>query len=164
MAITGQLLLLLRKTNIKWGTFNFPSACVLLGIFGICIGVYTVGKHHVKVLMATRGGAVPVSLTRTKQGWITNHSMVEHWSLFGEIYLTAYGLRKRQSHKEKRGSSQVDSSRDLLLRWPLLTLFTKVFQRLSKKPHLDESPDILERKYGGRRTSGIYSNITTECC
>ncbi|CCI44769.1 unnamed protein product [Albugo candida] len=164
MMITGQLLLLLYKIDIRWGTFNFPSACVLLGIFGICIGIYTVGKHHVKVLMATRGGAVPVPLTRTKQGWITNHAMVEHWSLFGEIYLTAYGLRKRQHHKEKRVPSQVDSSRDLFLRWPLLTIFTKMFQRFSKKPDPDESPDMLARQYGGRRTSGIYSNISTEFC
>ncbi|TMW56771.1 hypothetical protein Poli38472_006781 [Pythium oligandrum] len=102
-AVTGQLMLL-ENIDYHWGTITFPSALIFFGLVCASIGMYIVGRHHVQELMASKGGAVPVPLTRTNQGWITNHAVTEHWILFGDIYLTPEGLHYRNLTQGRRNS------------------------------------------------------------
>ncbi|KAJ0405959.1 hypothetical protein P43SY_005525 [Pythium insidiosum] len=159
-AVTGQLMLL-EHVDYHWGTFTFPSALILLGLVAACVAMYIVGRHHVEELMASKGGAVPVPLTRTSQGWITSHAVSEHWILVGDIYLTADGLNARNQTARRR-----DSLTDLDA-----PTWKRVWRRLRKCCGRErEPPEMLtpsdpERRIQNlikRRTSGSYSDIKVE--
>lgn len=164
--VTGELMLL-GHADYHWGTFTFPSALVLLGLVCASVAIYIVGRYYVDELMATKGGAVPVPLTRTTDGWITGHAVIEQWVLFGDVHLTPEGLERRNRLIARRnsaadsdnGGSSAPGSR--LVRW-----CQRVCRRVG---HGDEDPSLGERdperrirNLLRRKTSGSYSDLTLE--
>jgi hypothetical protein len=170
-AVTGQLMML-EHLDYHWGTFFFPSALVFFGLVAASVAVYIVGRHHVHELMATKGGAVPVPLTRTSQGWITSHAVSEHWILFGDIYLTADGLNHRNQTGYGRRSSVAAMSAKAtpawkrVWRWCLSTLCCmggRARERGATESQLTSSdPEQRIQNTITRRMSGSYSDIKIE--
>lgn len=158
--ITGELMLL-EHIDYHWGTFTFPSALMFFGLVCASVGMYIVGRHHVEELMATRGGAVPVPLTRTTDGWITSHAVVEQWVLFGDIYLTPEGLnaRNQKAISGRRDSSVESEATGGRLMRRLKQLFGK---GPSKEPLTASDPERRIQNILRRKTSGSYSDITVE--
>lgn len=158
---TGELMLL-KHIDYHWGTFTFPSALMFFGLVCASVGMYIVGRHHVEELMATRGGAVPVPLTRTTDGWITSHAIVEQWVLFGDVYLTPEGLSARnQKAISGRRDSSVESSEAAGGR--LMRRLKQLFGRGRGKQTLTASdPERRIQNTLRRTTSGSYSDITVE--
>ncbi|GAB9465036.1 hypothetical protein Gpo141_00002456 [Globisporangium polare] len=159
--VTGELMLL-KHIDYHWGTFTFPSALMFFGLVCASVGMYIVGRHHVEELMATRGGAVPVPLTRTTDGWITSHAIVEQWVLFGDVYLTPEGLSARnQNAITGRRDSSVESSEAAGGR--LMRRLKQLFGRGKAKETLTASdPERRIQNILRRKTSGSYSDITAE--
>uniref|UniRef100_K3X654 RxLR effector candidate protein n=1 Tax=Globisporangium ultimum (strain ATCC 200006 / CBS 805.95 / DAOM BR144) TaxID=431595 RepID=K3X654_GLOUD len=159
-SITGELMLL-EHIDYHWGTFTFPSGLMFFGLVCASVGMYIVGRHHVEELMATRGGAVPVPLTRTTDGWITNHAVVEQWVLFGDIYLTPEGLNVRnQKAISGRRDSSVESE---ATGGRLVRRLKQLFGKGQPKETLTASdPERRIQNILRRKTSGSYSDITVE--
>lgn len=159
--VTGELMLL-KHLNYHWGTFTFPSGLIFFGLVCASVGMYIVGRHHVDELMATRGGAVPVPLTRTTDGWITSHAVVEQWVLFGDVYLTPEGLAARnQKALSSRRDSSVESSEAAGGR--LMRRLKQCFGGgRSKEAFTASDPERRIQNLMRRTTSGSYSDITIE--
>lgn len=160
-AVTGELMML-QHIDYHWGSFTFPSGLLFFGLVCASVGMYIVGRHHVDELMATRGGAVPVPLTRTTDGWITSHAVVEQWVLFGDVYLTPEGLSARN---EKTITGRRDSSAE-----STENAGTRLLRRLKQLVGSATPRDVLSENDPERRiqnilrrtTSGSYSDITVE--
>lgn len=154
---SGQVMLL-EQVDYHWGSFTFPSGLMLFGLVCACVAMYIVGRHHVEELMASKGGAVPVPLTRTADGWITSHAVVEQWVLFGDVHLTPQGLQLR--NQKTRSNSGVDSeaagSRILRHVKGMLTRVT------SEDALSDNEPERRLRNVLRRKTSGSYSDVMLE--
>ena len=157
VAGTSGELMLLERVDYHWGTFTVPSGMMFFGLVCACVAMYIVGRHHVEELMASRGGAVPVPLTRTADGWITSHAVVEQWVLLGDIYLTPQGLRVRNWKKRSTLGIESEPAGSRILRQVkgLLTRAT------SEENIGDNDPEHRICKLL-RKTSGSYSDITVE--
>ncbi|KAG9415984.1 hypothetical protein AC1031_000374 [Aphanomyces cochlioides] len=106
-AAIGQVMLL---EHIEFQVTKMDVASILLFVAwlaGSC-GLYLICRQEVAKLMASRGGAVPVPLTRTAQGWVTNHAVTDRWMLLGDIPLTEVGLATRYGNR-KRTASDIES-------------------------------------------------------
>lgn len=178
-AVAGEVLLLIeermgpkRLMELHWGARTFPSALVFFGLICASIAVYIVGRYYVEQLMATKGGAMPVPLTRTTDGWITSHAVIEQWVLFGDIYLTPAGLERRNRNLQmQRRNSAVDSDNGgsgQSAGTRIVSWFQRICGRVS---HRDDESSALgdrdpERRLRNmvirRKTSGSYSDITLD--
>lgn len=160
-SVLGELMLL-KHLDYHWGSFAFPSGLLFFGLVCASVAMYIVGRHHVDELMASRGGAVPVPLTRTTDGWITSHAVVEQWVLFGDVYLTADGLAARnQKAMASRRDSSVESSEAAGSR--LLRRLKQCFGGgRAKQPLTASDPERRIQNLLRRKTSGSYSDITVE--
>ncbi|DBA04499.1 TPA: hypothetical protein N0F65_011047 [Lagenidium giganteum] len=164
-AVLGQLMLL-ENIDYHWGSIFFPSTLMFLGLVSASVAMYIVGRHHVEELMATRGGAVPVPLTKTTAGWITSHAVVENWILFGDIFLTEQGLDYRNQKNQRRNSAVDSDTGGLAGQVPIIRRLKALFRG---KRH-DERDSMLgasepERRIQNilrRKTSGSYSDIVVE--
>ncbi|KAI9916020.1 hypothetical protein PsorP6_008650 [Peronosclerospora sorghi] len=156
--VSGELMLL-EKVDYHWGrTFTFPSGMVCFGLVCACIAMYIVGRHHVGELMASKGGAVPVPLTRTANGWITSHAIVERWLLFGDIYLTPQGLYLR--NQKARTNSSIDSE---AAGRRIMRHVKGFFSRVTSEENIgDSDPEHRLCSVLRRKTSGSYSDITLD--
>lgn len=161
-------LMLLEHMNYHWGTIAFPSALMFFGLVCASVAIYIVGRHHVQELMATRGGAVPVPLTRTSEGWITSHAVVEQWVLFGDIHLTQKGLRYRNEQKKANQSSGGRRNSDSETESAGARLMRRLKQLLRRgRSHEEESlsrddPERRIQNMRQRKTSGSYSEINVD--
>ncbi|CAH0475359.1 unnamed protein product [Peronospora belbahrii] len=155
--VSGELMLL-EQVNYHWGTFTFPSGMMFFGLVCACVAMYIVGRHHVEELMVSKGGAVPVPLTRTADGWITSHAIVEQWVLFGDIYLTPQGLQLRNRKTRSNSDVELEAAGSRILR-QVKGLLTRVTSDESIGVNDPEHRiyNILQRK-----TSGSYSDITLD--
>ncbi|CAI5725338.1 unnamed protein product [Peronospora destructor] len=155
--VSGELMLL-EQVNYHWGTFAFPSGMMFFGLVCACVAMYIVGRHHVEDLMASKGGAVPVPLTRTADGWITSHAIVEQWVLFGDIYLTPQGLQLRNRKTRSNSDDESEAAGSRILRQA-----KEFFVRLTSDENTsDNDPEHRIRDALRRKTSGSYSDITVE--
>lgn len=158
-SVTSQFMLL-EHLNYHWGTCTFPIALLFFGFVCTSIAMYIVGRHHVEEFMATKGGAVPVPLTRTSQGWVTNHAVTDHWIMFGDIYLTADGLNIRNQRSHGRRNSIIEMEQISL--WKRVSRFIRrVFGQGTIPTEIDERESY--QKSILRRTSGSYSDIKIDC-
>ncbi|ETL86685.1 hypothetical protein L917_13937 [Phytophthora nicotianae] len=155
--VSGELMLL-EQVDYHWGTFTFPSGMMFFGLVCACVAMYIVGRHHVEELMASKGGAVPVPLTRTADGWITSHAVVEQWVLFGDIYLTPQGLQLRNQKTRSNSGVESEAAGSRILR-QMKGLLTRV---ASEENIGDNDPERRIRNVLRRKTSGSYSDITLE--
>ncbi|KAG1699478.1 hypothetical protein DVH05_012891 [Phytophthora capsici] len=156
-AVSGELMLL-EQVDYHWGTFTFPSGMMCFGLVCACVAMYIVGRHHVEELMASKGGAVPVPLTRTADGWITSHAVVEQWVLFGDIYLTPQGLQLRNQKARSNSGVESEAAGTRIIR-QVKGLLTRV---TSDENIGDNDPEHRIRNVLRRKTSGSYSDITLE--
>ncbi|KAH7474865.1 hypothetical protein PRIC1_013006 [Phytophthora ramorum] len=155
--VSGELMLL-EQVDYHWGTFTFPSGMMFFGLVCACVAMYIVGRHHVEELMASKGGAVPVPLTRTADGWITSHAVVEQWVLFGDIYLTPQGLHLRNLKTRTNSGVESEAAGSRILR-QMKGLLTRV---TSDDNMSDNDPERRIRNVLRRKTSGSYSDIMLE--
>lgn len=180
--VTGEVLLLVddrmeeeRFKELRWGARTFPSALVFFGLLCASVAIYIVGRYYVAQLMATKGGAMPVPLTRTSDGWITSHAVIEQWVLFGDVYLTPVGLERRnRSLQQQRRNSAVDSDNGMAggASHSAGSRIANWFQRIcGRVSHRDDESAALgdrdpERRLRNmvvrRKTSGSYSDLTLE--
>jgi hypothetical protein len=155
-AVSGELMLL-EQVDYHWGTFTFPSGMMFFGLVCACVGMYIVGRHHVEELMASKGGAVPVPLTRTADGWITSHAVVEQWVLFGDIYLTPQGLQLRNQKTRSNSGVESEAAGSRFLRQ------VRGMLRVTSEENMgDSDPEHRIRNVLRRKTSGSYSDIMLE--
>jgi hypothetical protein len=167
--VIGEIMML-KQIDYRWGTLTFASAFVFSSLVCASIALYIVGKYHVESLMASKGGAVPVPLTKTENGWITNHAIVEQWILLGDIYLTNEGLEQR--NRKKRCNSDVESSQWMMSLGKrgsvldrLRTWWSKPSKSLGSSTGANNGKDDPESRLYNmmrRRTSGSYSDIKVE--
>ncbi|KAJ8535006.1 hypothetical protein ON010_g13734 [Phytophthora cinnamomi] len=108
--------------------------------------------------MASKGGAVPVPLTRTADGWITSHAVVEQWVLFGDIYLTQQGLHLRNQKTRSNSGVESETAGSRILR-QVKGLLTRV---TSDDNMSENDPERRIRNVLRRKTSGSYSDIMLE--
>lgn len=155
--ISGELMLL-EQVDYHWGSITFPSGLMFFGLVCACVAMYIVGRHHVEKLMASKGGAVPVPLTRTEDGWITSHAVVEQWVLFGEIFLTSQGLHVR--NQKTRSNSGVDT--EIAGRRILQQVKRLLIRATSEENIGNDDPERRIRNILRRKTSGSYSDIVLE--
>ncbi|GMF52417.1 unnamed protein product [Phytophthora fragariaefolia] len=155
--VSGELMLL-EQVDYHWGTFTFPSGMMFFGLVCACVAMYIVGRHHVEELMASKGGAVPVPLTRTADGWITSHAVVEQWVLFGDIYLTPQGLHLRNQKTRSNSGVESETAGSMILR-QVKGLLTRV---TSDDNMSENDPERRIRNVLRRKTSGSYSDIMLE--
>jgi hypothetical protein len=106
---TGQVMLL-EHIEFHSTTLDIPSIMLFSAWSMGSLALYIISRQEVKKLMASRGGAVPVPLTRTAAGsWVTNHAVTDRWMLLGDIRLTATGLERRSGQRKyKRTTSDMD--------------------------------------------------------
>ncbi|CAI5722488.1 unnamed protein product [Hyaloperonospora brassicae] len=154
---TSGELMLLKQVDYHWGTFTLPSGMMFVGLVCACVAMYIVGRHHVEELMASKGGAVPVPLTRTADGWITSHAIVEQWVLLGDITLTPQGLRVRNRKTRSNLGAESEAAGSHILR-QMKGLLTRA---TSEENIGDNDPERRICKVL-RKTSGSYSDITVE--
>lgn len=160
--VTGQLMLL-ENIDYHWGSVFFPSTMLLLGLVSASVAMYIVGRHHVQDLMATRGGAVPVPLTKTRDGWVTSHAALENWIMLGDIPLTDYGLDHRNRASQRRNSAMVEAD-DTQRGNSWLKHVSKTLTR-NHKPKEALAANEPERRIQNvlqRKTSGSYSDIAVD--
>jgi len=165
-ATIGQIMLL-EHIELQISTIDVPSILISSGLVFASIGLYIVCRKHVAKLMASRGGAVPVPLTRTSVGWVTNYAVTDSWILLGDIDLTADCLRGRNPpHQRQHSMSDIESDNH----W-----CSRVFYKLccccrSSENRLDsidttspnEHPEGRLKNTLRRTTSGSYSDVPVD--
>ncbi|KAF0698315.1 Aste57867_11035 [Aphanomyces stellatus] len=166
----GQVVLV-EKMEFQATRMDVPSILLFSAWLTGSFGLYIVCRLEVSKLMASRGGAVPVPLTRTADGWVTNHAVTDRWILLGDIPLTDAG-RDRRAGQRKRTASDVESEmnsegftwlRNLCgtswLRWCccLGSSSKQSFDAVSS----DEHPEN-RLKNVKRRNSGSYSDLMVD--
>ncbi|OQS01075.1 hypothetical protein THRCLA_05780 [Thraustotheca clavata] len=99
--------MLLEHMELESTSLDVPSILLFSAWVTGSLALYIISRQEVNKLMATRGGAVPVPLTRTDQGWVTNYAVTDPWMLLGDIPLTSSGLKQRG--QRKRTSSTIEN-------------------------------------------------------
>ncbi|EQC40900.1 hypothetical protein SDRG_01965 [Saprolegnia diclina VS20] len=99
--------MLLEHMELESTSLDVPSILLFSAWVTGSLALYIISRQEVAKLMASRGGAVPVPLTRTDHGWVTNHAVTDQWMLLGDIPLTSAGLEQRGTRK--RTSSDMES-------------------------------------------------------
>ncbi|ETV97776.1 hypothetical protein H310_09129 [Aphanomyces invadans] len=153
---------------------DVPSLLLFTGWVLASSGLYLVCRQEVMKLMASRGGAVPVPLTRTAGGWVTHHAVVDRWMLLGDIALTDVGLARRAAGDRMRTVSDIEGEMNsdgytclrhiftsTWLRW-MCCLGNTTTRRTSDSLREEQMPEGRLKVSKPRRNSGSYSMVDVE--
>ncbi|RHY85908.1 hypothetical protein DYB26_003716 [Aphanomyces astaci] len=177
-ATTGQIMLV-QHMELQQGAdgvtsteMDVPSLLLFTAWIVASAGLYIVCRQEVAKLMASRGGAVPVPLTRTADGWVTNHAVMDRWMLLGDVSLTGVGLARRSAGVRKRTASDIEGEMNSEGYSWLRHVFTSTWLRCccclgSTTRDLVPDDQIPEGRLNtsgtkARRNSGSYSNVFVE--
>lgn len=161
VSMLGQFMLW-EEIEFSRETFTFPSILIFTALVMGSVAFYIIAKRYVQTLMATRGGAVPVPLRQTKDGWISSVTGADRWLLMGDIAITALG-RKYWSHRfESRVFSQVETDGE---GFNIFSYLCCMFRKPLHETN-NASPNVgLEYRMPKtltRRNSGSYHDVSIE--
>ena len=144
-------------------TVILPSVYLFTGLSLCSLSLCIIAIQLVTGLLASRGGAVPVPLRRTRDGWVPAHTGVHRWLLLGDVVITAKGKAFWNKNASEMSSTTPDRNNDSEVETDTTTF--SFWRKKNREPLKSPDLSVIESQRHfrtARKMSGVYDDDISE--